>query len=135
MTLSTKEIKKIRRLAKTMRLKDIAQKTRYGYNTVLKYAKGIRPRYNSGTLTRPNNPCPACSSIRVVSDGMKNWRCQTCGRKWRKNSRYSFVTLKEHNEMIRLKGQGSSYSQIAKTLKRARHTIIDHVLGRILPRL
>jgi DNA-binding CsgD family transcriptional regulator len=127
--LTAKEINLINKLAKTMRLKDVSKVTGYGYNTVLKYAKGVRPKYNIGNKTRPNNPCPSCGSIRIVSNGKDNWKCQSCGRRFRKVMKQRRVGLKEHNRMIQLKKQGLSYAEVAKSLNRHRRTVIYHVQG------
>jgi len=131
--LSLKEITKIRRLARTMRLKDVARVTGYNHCTVERYAKGIRTPYNSGTLRRPNHPCPSCGSTRVVSNGKRDWRCQNCPRHFRKNPSYLRVSLREHNQMIQLKQQGLTYSQVAQYLNRGRRTVQIHVLGKLVP--
>lgn len=34
-------------------------------------------------MVRPDTPCPDCSSILITSEG-DNWKCKTCGRKFRK---------------------------------------------------
>jgi len=39
---------------------------------------------------RPNNPCPNCKSLHVISAG-KNWRCDDCGRNWVKK-----ITERKH---------------------------------------
>lgn len=131
--LTNQQIRRIRRLAKTMRLKDVAKTTGYGRSSVERYAKGIRQQMNVPRIKRPKHPCPSCSSIRVVSQGKKEWQCKVCGRYWRKNPKFLRVSLREHNQMIQLKKRGLSYSQIAKILKRSRRVVIDHSLGRIVP--
>ena len=132
--MSKKEIQKIRKLAKTMSLKDVAKVTGYTHTTVEKYAKGIRPRYNSGTLTRPNHPCPACGSIRVVSDGKKLWRCQSCGKKFLKYATRRIVTKRENRQMKQLSSQGMSYNKIASQLNRDKRTVSRHIRGLIIPK-
>jgi len=130
--LSNTEIKRIRNLARTMKLADVAKVTGWSQGTVDRYAKGIRPQRRP-KITRPNHPCPSCSSIRVVSNGRKSWGCMSCGRYWRKQPVWIRVSLREHNHILQLRKQGKKIREIAVQVQRGRGTVIHHLQGRVVP--
>jgi tRNA(Ile2) C34 agmatinyltransferase TiaS len=43
-------------------------------------------RMQQTRITRPNNPCPECHSIHVISK-RSDWHCTNCGRYWKKQYR------------------------------------------------
>lgn len=62
---------------------DLAERNRKGLssatrNKISKSRKGLNIVY------RPNNPCPRCNSIHVISVG-SSWKCGNCGKTWTKN--------------------------------------------------
>lgn len=62
---------------------DLAERNRRGLSkeTRMKISKS---RKNLAIVYRPNNPCPRCNSIHVISVG-SSWKCGDCGKTWVKN--------------------------------------------------
>ena len=135
--IDPKEISRIRNLAKSHTLKDVAKLTGFAKQTVEKHAKGIRPRMNRRHISKQNSPpCPACGSTHVWSNGKEEWKCGDCKARWAKRTKTRQIKIrkKEHDEFIELKQRGLSYSKIAGKLGRDRSSVIRHVTGKILPR-
>lgn len=131
--LTTKEIRRIRRLARTMRLKDVARVVGRTHTTVEVHAKGIRPQMNKPRVSRPQHACPMCGSDRVLSNGKEEWKCNKCGHRFNKINIRPKVYKREHRKMIQLRRQELTYKEIGKLLGRHEDTVGVHVRGKVIP--
>jgi len=68
-------------------------------------------------VSRPDNPCPVCNSIRVRSDG-KCWWCVDCDKRWLKESKKKNPDWRQWNKDLDLTDQRVRDGSVKSTITR-----------------